>query len=88
MVGVALDRLQDSDAELLQLIYWDDSSCREAAESLGCSITAVKVRLHRARRRFQVEVEQLDNSAHGFSAQRPARPASPHGAPVLISKEV
>jgi RNA polymerase sigma-70 factor (ECF subfamily) len=88
IVGVALDRLQDRDAELLKLIYWDGFSCREAAESFGCSITAVKVRLHRARRRFQVEVEQLDNSVHGFSAQRPARTASPHDAPVPNSTEV
>lgn len=88
VVGLALDRLQDSDAELLKLIYWDDLSCREAADTLGCSIPAVKVRLHRARRRFQVEVEQLDNSGRDLSIQRPAGPAAAHGAPVPISKEV
>jgi RNA polymerase sigma-70 factor (ECF subfamily) len=48
----ALHRLSDADRELLTLIAWDGLSHAEAAEALGCSRGALKVRLHRARSRF------------------------------------
>jgi len=53
-VLAALHRLSDADRELLTLIAWDELSHEEAAEALGCSRGALKVRLHRARRRFAV----------------------------------
>jgi RNA polymerase sigma-70 factor (ECF subfamily) len=65
VVASALDRLQDSDAEVLRLVYWDELSCRQAAESLECSVTALKVRLLRARRRFQRALEQPDRVGRG-----------------------
>jgi RNA polymerase sigma-70 factor, ECF subfamily len=51
-VTAALHRLSDADRELLTLIAWDGLSHTEAAEALGCSRGALKVRLHRARSRF------------------------------------
>jgi RNA polymerase sigma-70 factor, ECF subfamily len=51
-VTAALHRLSDADRELLTLIAWDGLSHEEAAEALGCSRGALKVRLHRARSRF------------------------------------
>jgi RNA polymerase sigma-70 factor (ECF subfamily) len=44
--------LSPADQELLRLIEWDGLDVAEAAIVLGCSRTALKVRLHRARRRF------------------------------------
>jgi RNA polymerase sigma-70 factor (ECF subfamily) len=51
-VTAALHRLSDADRELLTLLAWDGLSHAEAAEALGCSRGALKVRLHRARSRF------------------------------------
>jgi RNA polymerase sigma-70 factor (ECF subfamily) len=53
-VTAALHRLSDADRELLTLIAWEGLSHAEAAEALGCSRGALKVRLHRARHRFAV----------------------------------
>ena len=49
----ALDRLRDTDREILVLRYWDELGAREIAEVLNVSVSAVWVRLHRARRAFQ-----------------------------------
>ncbi|WP_299955872.1 RNA polymerase sigma factor [uncultured Modestobacter sp.] len=51
-VTAALHRLSDADRELLTLLAWDGLSHEEAAEALGCTRGALKVRLHRTRRRF------------------------------------
>ena len=51
-VTAALHQLSDADRELLTLIAWDELSHEEAAQALGCTRGALKVRLHRARRRF------------------------------------
>jgi RNA polymerase sigma-70 factor, ECF subfamily len=56
----ALERLSDSDRELLLLLAWDGLSTTEAAATLGCSRPAVKVRLHRARHRLRAELERLE----------------------------
>lgn len=48
----ALSRLTSADQEVLKLAAWDDLSSREAAEVLGCSPVAFRLRLHRARRRL------------------------------------
>jgi RNA polymerase sigma-70 factor (ECF subfamily) len=52
-VLAALDRLTDSQREVLLLIVWDGLSQREAATVLGCSRGAVALRLHRARTRLR-----------------------------------
>ena len=48
----ALRALSDADRELLTLLAWNGLTPEEAAEALGCSRGALRVRLHRARRRF------------------------------------
>lgn len=56
VVARALDRMQPLDRELLLLRVWDELSFAEAAEVLGCSPGAARVRWLRARRRFAVEL--------------------------------
>ena len=51
-VHQALSQLPERDQEVLRLIEWDQLSPEDAAAVLDCSISTLKVRLHRARRRF------------------------------------
>lgn len=63
-VQEALDKLRPQDREVLLLTYWDGLSSAEAAELLQVTATAVRMRLHRARK----ELGQLlaaDNIAEG-----------------------
>lgn len=53
----ALTSLSDEDREILILIAWQGLSPREAAHVVGCSPTAFRVRLHRARKRLQQAME-------------------------------
>lgn len=62
LVIEALGRLSTGDREVLLLVAWDGLSTQEAAAILGCSATAAKVRLHRARRRLRAELERLEPS--------------------------
>ena len=48
----ALSRLRPLDQEALLLVAWDGLTSIEAARVLGCSAIAVRLRLHRARRRL------------------------------------
>ena len=48
----AFDRLKERDREILQMIFWDGFTNREAATALGCSYSVFTLRLHRARKRF------------------------------------
>jgi RNA polymerase sigma factor (sigma-70 family) len=51
-VRSALARLPEGDRELLTLIAWEGLERGDLAVALGCSRATVRVRLHRARRRF------------------------------------
>ena len=62
--------LLDADRELLTLLAWDGLSQEEAAVALGCSRGALKVRLHRARRRFT----QLADVARDVALDRHSAP--------------
>lgn len=46
----ALERLPAQEQEVLLLVAWDGLGVRDAAQVLGCSTGAFRVRLHRARR--------------------------------------
>jgi RNA polymerase sigma factor (sigma-70 family) len=61
----ALERLRPEDRETLLLIGWDELTPSQAADSLGYSASSFRVRLHRARRRFErlLAEEQDDPSA-------------------------
>ena len=48
----ALAELSPSDQEVLMLTEWDGLPATTAAEALGCTLSAFKVRLHRARHRL------------------------------------
>jgi RNA polymerase sigma factor (sigma-70 family) len=56
----ALAALRERDREVLRLVAWDGLSPAEAAEVLDVTRLALAVRLHRARRRFERELERLD----------------------------
>lgn len=50
--SAALHSLSPADQEVLALVAWDGLTAKEAAASLGCSLSAFTMRLHRARRRL------------------------------------
>jgi RNA polymerase sigma-70 factor (ECF subfamily) len=51
----ALAALSEPEREAILLVNWDGLSSVKAAEVLGCSATALRVRLHRARQRMQAK---------------------------------
>ncbi|GAA3145238.1 hypothetical protein GCM10010466_40370 [Planomonospora alba] len=51
-IGQAFRALSDDDRELLSLLAWEGLDRHEIAAVLGVSRNAVRIRLHRARRRF------------------------------------
>lgn len=53
----ALHTLSVDDREVLLLVAWDGLSTAEAADVLGCSATACRIRLHRARKRLAAALE-------------------------------
>jgi len=55
----ALAGLEEPDREVIQLVAWERLPHNQAAEALGCSTNAVAIRLHRARQRLQVRVDEL-----------------------------
>ena len=57
-VLAAFAALRERDREVLRLVAWDGLSPAEAAEVLGVTRLAFAVRLHRARRRFERELER------------------------------
>lgn len=51
-VTAALQHLSERDREVLRLVHWEGLNVADAAKVMGCSQSALKVRLHRARRRL------------------------------------
>ena len=50
--STAFAQLEEHEREVLRLVAWDGLEVREAAQVLGCSQGAFRVRLHRARRKL------------------------------------
>jgi RNA polymerase sigma-70 factor (ECF subfamily) len=69
----AFERLGEPEREVLRLVAWDGLDTREAAAVLGCSATAFRVRLHRARRRLAKHLEAAGHSP----VERPTRAPDP-----------
>jgi RNA polymerase sigma-70 factor (ECF subfamily) len=67
-VACALRNLSPADREALLLVAWEDLSPRLAAEALGITPVAFRVRFHRARRRF---VRALAEHASTSSVNEP-----------------
>jgi RNA polymerase sigma-70 factor (ECF subfamily) len=62
-VAAAFRSLPDRDRELLALVGWEGLDHGEIATVLGCSRNAVRIRLHRARRRFARALDAADAPA-------------------------
>ncbi|WP_084557231.1 RNA polymerase sigma factor [Hamadaea tsunoensis] len=62
-VRAVLAELSPADQEVLRLTEWEGLDVTEAALVLGCSRTALKVRLHRARRRFAQRLAATESAA-------------------------
>ena len=75
-VRVVLDSLSPMDQEVLRLTEWDRLELSEAAAVLGCSRTAAKVRLHRARRRFARRLAAAD-AGHDLQGGEPVAALTP-----------
>jgi RNA polymerase sigma factor (sigma-70 family) len=52
-IAAAFSQLREDDQELLRLVGWEQLDRDEIAEIVGVSRAVVRVRLHRARRRFE-----------------------------------
>jgi RNA polymerase sigma-70 factor (ECF subfamily) len=61
-IRAVLAELSLPDQELLRLTEWEGLDLAEVALVLGCSRTAAKVRLHRARRRFAARLFAADGA--------------------------
>jgi RNA polymerase sigma-70 factor (ECF subfamily) len=55
-IRAVLDSLSPRDQEVLKLTEWEQLSITEASLVMGCTRAALKVRLHRARRRFAAQL--------------------------------
>jgi RNA polymerase sigma-70 factor (ECF subfamily) len=67
----AMAALPDGDREILILVAWQGLSPKDAAKVVGCSATALRVRLHRARKRLLQAVE--DAPARSLETAIPSR---------------
>ena len=57
LFSAILGTLSQADQELARLRYYEDLTCAKLAEHFGLSEAAVKVRLHRLRRRLRQRLE-------------------------------
>ncbi len=65
-IAQALQRLSETDREALRLIGWEELDIAGAALVMGCSRSAMAVRLHRARRRLDRALAAIDGPAQPF----------------------
>ncbi|GAA2656007.1 hypothetical protein GCM10010400_11010 [Streptomyces aculeolatus] len=75
----ALAELDPDDREVLVLVAWHDLDQRGAAEVLGCSPVAFRVRLHRARKRFARALEDVTHDARPAETPPVATPPARAG---------
>ncbi len=59
----ALGRLSAVEQEVLRLAAWEELRSEEAAQVLGCSPVAYRIRLHRARRRLMQAMVEVNDEA-------------------------
>jgi RNA polymerase sigma-70 factor, ECF subfamily len=69
----ALSKLSDRDREVLLLIAWEGLEPTQAARVLGCSRSALAVRLYRARRRLAAHLHRGGNSKGAGAKPSPAK---------------
>jgi RNA polymerase sigma factor (sigma-70 family) len=68
-VTTALLQLRPDDRELLLLVAWDDLTPSQAAHALGISPVALRVRLYRARRRFERALDRPPGPNHAHTLE-------------------
>lgn len=72
-IAAAFKALSHGDRELLALVGWEGLEREDIATVLGCSRATVRVRLHRARRRFEQELNKAGvqrSASHGHGNGR------------------
>jgi len=69
-VQAAIARLKPSDRGILGLVLWEELNHEEAAQVLGCSVNAVAVRLHRAKKRLKKELGISSSQRFGQDANQ------------------
>jgi RNA polymerase sigma-70 factor, ECF subfamily len=78
-VRAVLAELSQADQEVLRLTEWEGLDVAEAARVLRCTRAALKVRLHRARRRFTQRLLATDDR-YASAARRPRPSTVPEGS--------
>jgi len=70
-----LERLSVEDRDILMLVGWDGFSAADLGTLIGCSPTAARIRLHRARSRLVVELarEGFDEKQSTHIGHSPSR---------------
>lgn len=81
VVARAFAALRESDRELLALVAWEGLSHEELAVALGVSRPVVRLRLHRARRRFADALQRTAPPGHVTARRALARPGTTEEAP-------
>jgi RNA polymerase sigma-70 factor (ECF subfamily) len=71
----AMHRMPEAEREAVRLIGWEGLDLAGAALAMGCSRSAMAMRLHRARRRLESELGGIDTSAVDSSEQQFRAPA-------------
>jgi RNA polymerase sigma-70 factor (ECF subfamily) len=71
-VREVLAQLSPADQEVLRLIEWDGLDVAQAALVLRCTRTALKVRLHRARRRFAQRLQATEEREPAAARRSPS----------------
>ncbi|WP_433145920.1 RNA polymerase sigma factor [Actinomadura nitritigenes] len=78
----AMAAIPEGDREVLILVAWQGLSPREAARVVGCSPAALRVRLHRARRRLLRAADAGAEAEAEAGAGRAEATGGPAGAPA------
>lgn len=63
-LAAAFRKLSPKDREAIALAAWEELTPRAAAEAMGCTLAAYKVRLHRARTRLQAHLDSAHNDSN------------------------
>ena len=69
-ISRAFTSLRPKDQEVLRLAAWESLTSAEGAAVMGCSVTAYKVRLHRARARLAKRLTTPHGHAHAVDPER------------------
>jgi RNA polymerase sigma-70 factor (ECF subfamily) len=71
-IAMTFRELRDDDRELLSLVAWEGLDHAQIAKVMGVSRNAVRIRLHRARKRFSKALTSAGVTAHHHVAMESA----------------